>query len=297
MVYDLNSTRKEIAWNGIAFTVPSQWEVGQIGIRHLIFEDDDGPAMEIKWGPVKGRFSHRAHLKRLKAQQPKKLNKSLIEWTPPRNWDKALRGFEKGGFAWETRNTSSRGVILYCPVCRKASLIQTFHQNRETAKQNLLKVIKSLRDHREDGMTAWSLFDIRAMLPEKFQLTRHRFEAGKFENEFIFRRQKLTLYRWGLASILLSKQSLVEFAKTLPQVSNGHPDPVFKRSGDAVEWQATPKNQWQRSISRLKPNPSFKWLRLWHLEDKNRILGVCAEDRRPLDPDMLNRICSQYESI
>ena len=293
----MTDNRKEIAWNGIAFSVPFQWEVGQIGIRHLIFEDDAGPAMEIKWGPVKGKFSHRTHLKRLMAQQPKQLNKSLKDWPPPRNWEKALDGFEKNGFAWEGKNTSGRGVILYCPICRKASLIQTFHQNSEIAKQNLFKVINSLHDHRDDGMVEWCLFDIRAILPQEFQLTRHRFEAGKFQNEFSFGRQKLILYRWGLASVLLAEQTLIEFTKMLPNVTNGNPAPLPKTHGNTVEWYAFPQSPWLRSLSRLKRKPSFKWLRLWHLEEKNRILGVCAEDKRPLDPDMLDRICSQYESL
>jgi len=188
-------------------------------------------------------------------------------------------------------------VILFCPVCRKASLVQTFHQNSETAKQNLLKIIKSFRDHRDDGIVAWCLFDIRAILPQEFQLIRHRFEAGKFQNEFALGRQKLTLYRWGLASVLLAKQTLVEFAKTLPDISNGHPDPVPLNNGSTVEWQAFPQSPWLRSLSRIKRKPSFKWLRLWHLKEKNRILGVAAEDKRPLDPDMLDQICVNYESL
>lgn len=290
-------TWKEIAWNGIAFSVPVQWEVAQIGIRHLIFEDHSGPAMEIKWGPIKGKFSHRTHLKRLMAQQPKHLTRSLKNWPPPRNWEKALSGFETNGFAWEDKNTGGRGVILYCPVCRKASLIQTFHQNSETAKQNLLKVIKSFRDHRDDGMVAWCLFDIRALLPQEFQLTLHRFEAGKFQNEFAFGRQKLILYRWGLASVLLAKHTLVEFANMLPNVSHGYPAPQPGSDGSSVEWHAFPQSQWQRSLSRINPKPSFKWLRLWHLAEKNRILGVAAEGNRPLDPEMLDNICSNYESL
>jgi hypothetical protein len=146
-------------------------------------------------------------------------------------------------------------------------------------------------------MVVWCLFDIRAVLPEGFQLTRHRFEAGKFQNEFTFSRQKLILYRWGLASVLLAKHSLVEFAKMQPNVTNGYPAPVPQSDGSTVEWQAFPQSPWLRSLSRIKRKPSFKWLRLWHLAEKNRILGVGAEDKRPLDPDMLDRICSKYESL
>ena len=253
--------------------------------------------MEIKWGSVKGKFSHRTHQKRLIAQQPKHLIKPLKQWPLPKNWEKSLKGFEASGFAWEGMQTGSRGVILYCPVCRKATLIQTFHQNSETAKQNLLKIIKSFRDHRNDGMVSWYLFDIRALLPEEFQLKRHRFEAGKFENEFARGRQKLVLYRWGLASLLLAEQTLADFAGKLPQVTNDNPAPVLRNNGLIVEWQAFPRNLWLRGLSHLKQKPSFRWLRLWHLEETNRILGVGAEDKRPLDHGMLDRICSNYETL
>ena len=56
---------KHIAWNGIRFKAPAEWEVGQIDSRHLILEREAEPVMEVKWGSVKGAFSHKAHLKRL----------------------------------------------------------------------------------------------------------------------------------------------------------------------------------------------------------------------------------------
>jgi hypothetical protein len=42
---------------------------------------------------------------------------------------------------------------------------------------------------------------------------------------------------------------------------------------------------------------SYYWLGLWHLEEKNRILGVRAEGKKPLDTELLDRICAHYESI
>jgi hypothetical protein len=50
-------------------------------------------------------------------------------------------------------------------------------------------------------------------------------------------------------------------------------------------------------ICRLKVKPSYFWFRLWHLEDKNRILGVRAESKHPLDFQLLKRICSGYDSL
>jgi len=66
---------------------------------------------------------------------------------------------------------------------------------------------------------------------------------------------------------------------------------------DTVEWSAAPAGNWGRWLSRFKRKASYHWLGLWHLEAKNRILGVRAEGKEPLDTELLDRICSHYESI
>ena len=49
----------EIAWNGIRFMAPADWQVGTIGKHYLMLEEDSRPVLEFKWGQVKGAFSHR----------------------------------------------------------------------------------------------------------------------------------------------------------------------------------------------------------------------------------------------
>ena len=90
---------KKIAWNGIHLSVPSTWELGRIDTRHLLVDNHAGPAMEIKWGPVKGHFSHRSHLKKLIAQQKHHPDKNLEEWHLPPTWESALSDFIAKGFS------------------------------------------------------------------------------------------------------------------------------------------------------------------------------------------------------
>ena len=77
-----------IAWNGIRVSVPSTWELGRIEARHLFFHHRDAPAMEIKWEPVKGRFSHRSHLKKLMARQKRHPGRHLEAWHLPQHLGK-----------------------------------------------------------------------------------------------------------------------------------------------------------------------------------------------------------------
>ena len=285
---------KEIAWNGISFDVPGSWEIAEIGVRHLILENDSGPAMEVKWGPVRGKFSHRAHLKRIGAFQTRQLRKTVKEWLLSPSWQEALSGFQTSGFSWHTDTKVGRGVILYCPVCRKAALVQFLQPKGVPFEEIPLKVLSTFQDHRDDDQTIWSVFDIRASMPANFILTSHRFEPGNFELAFEQGSRKVFLYRWAPASVLLAGQDLAQFAQSISDFSSGDPTPVDMDSGPAVQLSLVPRFI---RFSRFKAKPSFYWLGLWHLESKNRILGVKMQDKRAFDTQILDKICANYETL
>jgi hypothetical protein len=148
---------KQLAWNGIRFETPAQWEVVQIGIRHLILENEVGPVMEVKWGAVKGTFSHRTHLKRLASLQSRRNKISVAEWILPPPWEAALADFEAGGFLWQSPAASGRGAILFCSGCRTATLIQFFGDSSVKREKEFLAVLRSFRDHSRDGWLPWSI--------------------------------------------------------------------------------------------------------------------------------------------
>lgn len=288
---------KQIAWNGIQFSVPRQWDIGRIGTRHLILEDSAGPVMEIKWGTVKGTFSHKAHLKRLAASRSRREKNRVAEWFLPPPWEKALTSFETRGFLWQTNGTGGRGAILFCHACRTATLIQFIGENAAEQEKVLLRILKSFRDHQEDGRVHWSIFDIKAELPETMKLLRYRFEAGRYELAFEDGPQHIHLHRWAPAAAILGERNLIWFSHTLPEFAAAAPSLSTDDNSKTIEWHVSPAGSWHRMIRRLKVRPSYFWFRLWHLEDKNRILGLRAESRRALDFQKLNQICAGYESL
>jgi hypothetical protein len=288
---------KEIAWYGVRFKIPSDWQLGQIGIRYLLIEDTSGPAMEIKWTPIKGKFSHQTHLKRLTSLQKRQVRKSMRPEPLSDQWEAALSDFEASEFSWESESSHGRGVILFCATCRNASLIQFFHKNPLQNKTIESNVLNSFHDHRSDDQILWSAYDIRALMPETFELKHHRFEAGRYELDFADRGQHIILYRWAPASILLSKQDLVQFARSVANFSKTEPVAGKMNGCDTVEWSTSPASDWGRWLSRFSAKASYYWMGIWHLEAKNRILGVRAEGRKPIDTELLESICSHYESI
>ena len=287
---------KQVAWNGIRFKAPAEWDVIKIDPRHLILEDEAQPVMEVKWGLVKGNFSHKAHLKRLAASQSRKLKGRIAEWFLPPPWEKALAGYAASGFLWQAETASGRGAILYCQACRTATLIQFFGESSVKYEKVLLTVLRSFQDHRQDGRILWSIFDIKAKLPDSLRLLRYRFETGKYELVFTDGMQNIHLQRWAPAAAILGGRDLVWFSRTIPEFAAGQ-GPLSSDETKAVEWSITPAGRWRRIIGRLKVKPSYFWFRLWHLENKNRILSVRAESKRPLDLRLLNQICAGYDSL
>jgi hypothetical protein len=296
-VRKLDNNWKQVAWNGIRFKTPAGWEVGQIGTRHLMLEDEKGPVMEVKWGYVKGAFSHKTQLKRLISLRSRRTKVNINEWFLPARWKDTLADFETSGFLWQGRDASGRGAILFCPVCRTAALIQFFRDSSVERENILMAVLKSYRDHAKGGRVLWSIFDIRAILPNTLHLLRFRFDVGKFELVFSANGQTIHLHRWAPAAALLGERDLISFTKTIPEFAEGHPHSLTFGDCKAVEWSRASDNGWRQKMSRFKVKPSFFWFRLWHLEEQNRILSVRSESKYPLDFELLNQICADYESI
>jgi hypothetical protein len=292
------SLRKEVAWNGIRFFSPRKWEVGKIGSRYLLLEDESGPIMEIKWRRIKGTFSHKAHLRRLAASHGKMPGKSLKERPLPSGWEKALENFEAIGFSWRGISLGGMGVILYCPTCRNASLIQFYQRDSDELKHTYQPILASFQDHRQDDQVIWSIFDIRAMIPKQFYLVHHRLESGQSELAFESKGQQITLHRWGPASIILGNKDLTEFAGTVIDTLGMEPHSITRSGGNIIEWKVhPPSSRWKRWWRRMKTRHPFRQYRLWHLEEKNRILGISAVGKKPFDTHFLELIFNGYESL
>lgn len=282
---------KTIAWNGLSFEVPGEWDPARIGPRHLLLASEPGPAMEIKWATVKGRFSGRRLLRELSRRVGRK-GAAFRETELPAPWRPFLTGFEAAGFQWDAGGERAVGALLYCPACRTASMVQFLGPaDADLVGRAAARVLASLRDHRSDGNVAWAVYDVAALLPRHFVLGRHRFEAGRFALEFKGRGRRLTLYRWAPAAVLLQGRSLAEFAETAaggartawrPLADAGHPAVEGRDPGAGGPWRTG------LGLSR------FRRLRLWHLADRNRILGARLEGRRPIDDAEMSAVSDNY---
>lgn len=260
--------------------------------NYLVFEKDAKPVMEIKWQRVKEKFSAKSHFKRL-AGSAGSGKIAVSQWQPPSSWMSALKGFSVDGFEWQGREDSGRGAILWCPHCRTASLIQFLGDEDGTGVHS--EILASFGDHRDDGLTHWSLFDIRFLISEAFQIRDFAFHPGRYHFTFENGGTSVTLFRWAPAAALLAEQSLIGFAagalKKNPRDFNNRP--FYGRP--AVEWKSLRGSLWQRFRPRSEPRHHAG--RIWYVESKNRILGVRVQGKKPLDDNLLSELCSSYEAL
>ncbi len=289
---------RQIAWNGVRFDTPIDWEIGKIGHRYLLLETPRGPVMEVKWAPVKGKFKLRTQLKHLVASQGRRLRRSLREEKLPTDWARAIERYDSLGFAWQTNSIGGRGAVLYCPDCRKAVLLQFFETTGQRPFKQADRVLASFDDHTDDRKTFWSVFDIAAEVPATYHLKRFRFEAGAYELSFTSRQSQLTLLRWSPAAVLLKDGGLEGFEQRCFGLSANRSVRFKKRSPLIVELEyGSPSGLFPRLYRRLQRHPLYRSLRLWHEVDKNRILGVRLEDRQPIEARVLDGICKTYATV
>ena len=285
---------KKIAWNGIHLSVPSTWELGRIDTRHLLFDNHAGPAMEIKWGPVKGHFSHRSHLKKLIAQQKHHPDKNLEEWHLPPTWESALSNFIAKGFSWQSGAENGRGAILFCSSCKTAVMFQVFNMADHMTDEAILETLKSLQDHRNDDQTAWTVFDIHALLPRTFQLNDYQFKPGNYKLVFTDGFQTVKLFRWAPASAFLSQTDLSQFAANALEFNQENLVTTSFLEHPAVEWRSNIISGRHNWLYRFKQKPAFHWVRVWHVAEKNRILGIRLNSKKSIDANMMTNICENY---
>lgn len=287
---------KTIAWNGSRFSVPHSWEAAQIDPFHLVLEDTSGPVMEIKWRRVKGNFSHQQQLRQLAAQHK---GRQVNSCPMPPTWERALRSYQSLAFNWRTESAGGKGLILYCNSCRTATLIQFVgpKQTHPDMTAVAARLLESYKDHSISDTLLWSLFDIRAQIPTFFTLSRHRFDAGEFELSFKTKGLSLDLYRWGLAGMCLKDKDLLTFGEEKIPLQGTErvllPETLFP----TAEWRFTAASRFSRMQCRLGSQKPFQRARIWHLEAKDRLLGVRMRGVQPLPEKLFEDIVRHYTII
>jgi hypothetical protein len=292
---------REIAWNGICLEVPKTWDIANLGTKHLVLARYDEPVLEIKWEAVAKAVAIDKEFERLSRQFRRRQAIRLKRVPLPERWDSALSGFDVVGLSWEKNPSGDKGVLAFCPVCKTLSVIHFFgasvlkgHDFEPVAS----RILKSISDHSETGSVSYRLYDLKAEIPIGFTLMSYLFFPGAFELHFADGPQKLSLYRWSPASVLLGKTGLSGFAADFLRTQPHFITPIDSFRHPAVQWQPACSES-TCSIRRFGSfrKPKVQWARIWHEAAENRILAVQGKDMDLSSMAILNQICEAYETI
>lgn len=258
-------TGKQVAWNGITFSVPAAWYPAVILKNYLLFEEEYAPVFEIKWQQLKKNFSATSVLNRLTKMLP---NTSIAPWKPPEAWINALPQCRAYGFTWKNDKAGGNGLLLYYQQNNWVSLLR-FHTYIAGPSATDLNLLGSMQILDESPTIPWMIFDIKARLPREAELQHHEFLTGKYSMVFTLENCRFTLMRFKPAAELLHNQTLAEFGRNLA----GTCYPATASSPEAQQWIYEAKG-YRRILDLLRRKPTNINMQLTWFKEHNTILGI-----------------------
>jgi hypothetical protein len=273
-LHELPAGFRHIGWHELQFHVPASFELKWIDREYLFFWEASGrPVLELKWERAgKGSADPHRYLAKLFKGRIKGLGKKTgwkaTPWEVPAEWVDALKNYIVSGFSWNVEDHYGKGVILWCPVCKKITVIRLFSDAATDDPDPISIVLRSFEDHPLHGKVLWSVYDIKARLPSEYRLEAHRFDAGRFELKFSNSDHRVIFYRWAMAERLLNQTPIHKWANSLG-ISEATPMLRGQKS-EFLEWREA------RRKTAFGFAQECKWLRLKHLPEKDRILGMAV---------------------
>ncbi|WP_300464716.1 hypothetical protein [Desulfobacula sp.] len=279
---------KTIAWNGIALNVPLTWEIDSLDTTHLLIGEDGSPKVEIKWTDSPSRFTLETYLKRFISQSQKRLTIKIHELPTPRSFSHPEKNFEFFFFSWTSTSSTGNGVLIFCSLCKRLTMIRFFSDSRIDPPSLPALILMSFTDHPPSDQTHWQVFDLKFSTPRSFELLEYSFKPGCYIINVKHKKTIQTIFSWGPASFLLTRTSLSEFAsQRLPQLKGLANTGVCIR-GNYLEWSYRPARFKNAQILPFLSRYSlFTVFRICHDQKKNRILGVMVDSPLRFEHDLI----------
>ncbi len=283
-----------IGWAGVRLRVPHRWEVAWVGHDHLLLGEDGQPRVEFKSARITGAFRLDRHLRAL-GRRPRGAAIAYQTMPVPANWRPLVASYRAGAFTWRSARHAGRGLLLFCPCCQRATLLQFYH-HRDPDERLVERVLGSFAAHPAGGWNLVALFDIRCEIPVRFDLGDFRFEPGSFRLTFHCRATRFTFHRWGPADALLRRMDLPLLAASAGLLGPEAPAPR-RPSPEAAQWfwqdrAAGPlRALWRRT------SPTAHYLKVWRAAAANRILAVRLQAPAQGPEPLFEELCQRYDVV
>lgn len=279
---------KTIAWNKISLDVPECWQIDSLDAAHMMISRNGAAAVEIKWTDSPRQFNLAAYLKKFIVQSQKRLKIQITELAEPPLFSHPVSHFEFFFFSWTGTASNGTGVLVFCSVCKRLTLIRFFDHSSMVPPSVAGLVLASFADHSVTGQTRWQVFGLTFFCPSAFNLLEYSFKPGCYSIELKDKKTTLTVFSWGPARFLLSQASLAQFAvQQLPQLK-GFATAGSCCRGNYLEWSFQ-KGRFKNAdrLPFFSRFTVFRLFRICHDQTDNRILGILVDSPQCFEHDLI----------
>lgn len=275
-----------IAWSGVRLAIPERWEPRVAGSRHLVFEEDFQPILQLRWYNPATRASKESQLLAASLARQDERAGETGQWAAP--WRQLESRVQVLAFAAGREGTPSGGAFS-CRQCHTLFHFQIFPDMLAKGRA-IAEVLSTLSCHGH-GDDLWRMQDFSLALPPGFYLTEYSFASGLTRLSFQARELRLDAARLAPAGELLAHQPLegilVALAGVadlqLPEATDLHSREGFRSPGLV-----------NRLRLRLRRERPFVRARIRHDPDHNRLLSLVLRGPRPLPAGLLPELADNY---
>lgn len=251
---DVPPGNRRIAWDGLSFCVPSNWELAVFrflrrGVSRIELEDEYAVRVEAEWvrsrkglklDRIMKRYEEASKPLTLKSEERKAVQDLPEGWTATHFVFKETATDDENPDLHVTRHD----LITAFYLCPRSSVFCFFllHFLPEDT-ENPLEIIKGLaatfQDHSTGGLVPWQLFDISFQAPRGFALDRAQFGIGTKMMLFRWKRRRFYLWHFSCAEMYLKNGvTPAEWVSGYLNGFGGIKGPVFyPASGGGIAWR------------------------------------------------------------
>lgn len=277
-----------IAWNGVQLSIPITWEARVSGLRHLVFEKDFQPQLQIRWEiPVQQSPDY---LQKRSIHFAEQMGSIILDKEVPPQFQQVKSIFGRVT-CYRNENGMLEGGILVCTDHHTLVLFQIFSPELKLLQEVSDCLSKLSCGCPTDAMRFWCIQDFSLTLPDSYILKDYTFGAGLTRLSFFKPELFLQICKLGPADSRLHDQALENILITLADTADLAILPG--ESGESFEGSRTPTIP-QQVLFRLRREKPFIRAKIWHDAVNNRLLAVVLSSNRPIPPATLHEICRQY---
>ncbi|OPX25127.1 MAG: hypothetical protein DRP97_00305 [Candidatus Latescibacterota bacterium] len=266
---------------------------GDAGTGYLRLDDLEVVRVEVEWRPLKGRLPSGAsgvshivdkYVDRLGAKAKKAGHTLHVERNVRFLEDGALPDKDIETFTWDA-DYRAINLAWQCKTCNRIGLVRVFSKLNEDVSDAARRLMRSLRDHAEEGKQVWAVYGLICNIPEDFRLEEQFLRSGHIRLSFKRRKkEELHVERIGPASLILKEAERLQgwfepfFKKALKDYVCVYTDGDIRgHRGFRVE--GSPRSLLWRilkpTLSRMRRSVYLKGC-VWVCKESNRIFVVRA---------------------